>query len=390
MEQIDPRGWASIYIGLIFLITCALLVLVYVLSDSSSPPAGLGFYTVYFMAALLGWIAYTLQQVADVPMPLDVPAVAAILNSYILFIAASQRAGVGTGRGVLGAFAMGACFSVFFLAPPDMFVVQSVAAGLLFACVGVVSALRSWRRDNVGDAITAMATLPVVVGMPVALYHSLVNHDAATAGTLAFGAHSGAFVMVAIGFLASVVIEYQQQLSHLATEDPLTRLLNRRGLEKALRVTLAHAARERLPTSAILLDIDRIREINDSFGHETGDQVILRVAQMLQRMSRASDVVARTGGEEFILVLPHTNLEAARILAERIRESVAGHSMIIDRHRIPVTASLGVACAAGNVELDALSQQAERALHLAKQGGPNRIASVDRNPVRLSTNTGPT
>ena len=83
MQLITPENWAVIHVGLIFMITCTLMVIVYVLSDSSNPIPGLGLYTVYFMAALLGWIAYTLKQVADIPMPVDVPSVAAILNSYL-------------------------------------------------------------------------------------------------------------------------------------------------------------------------------------------------------------------------------------------------------------------------------------------------------------------
>jgi diguanylate cyclase (GGDEF)-like protein len=184
-------------------------------------------------------------------------------------------------------------------------------------------------------------------------------------------------------------VEYQQHLSQMATQDPLTRLLNRRGLESALHITLAHSARQQLPTSAIMVDIDRCKEINDNFGPEAGDQVIRRVAEYLQRMSRASDVVARTGGEEFLLVLPHTTLDAARTLAERMRVAVAEHPLVIEGQRIPVTASLGVASMVGSDDLDKLSQDADRALHLAKRGGANRVASVENRPIHLSTNAGP-
>ena len=90
--------------------------------------------------------------------------------------------------------------------------------------------------------------------------------------------HSSAYALVAIGFLASVLIEYQQHLSHLATEDPLTRLLNRRGLEDALHISLAHASRETCPPPPSCVDIDHFKQVNDSFGHEVGDHVIRQVA----------------------------------------------------------------------------------------------------------------
>lgn len=385
MEQIFPENWAFMHFGLIFSITCAQMLVVYVLSDSSNPPAGLGLYTVYFMAALLGWIALTLQHGADIPMALDVPSVASVLNSYILFMAAGQRCGITRGRYVLGIICLAACLSVFFLSAQRMFVVQISTAALFFAGVGVMSAWRSWNQRNIGDAIIAYAAAMMVAGIPIALYQLLGADNYAKAQAIAFGVHSSAYALVAIGFLASVLIEYQQHLSHLATEDPLTRLLNRRGLEGALYISLAHASRQELTTSAIMIDIDHFKKVNDSFGHEVGDNVIKQVAEFLQRMSRASDVVARTGGEEYLLVLPDTGLDAARILAERIRVAIAERPMVVDHQRISITVSLGVASVVGEVDLDALSREADRAMYLAKRGGRNRVASVENNPVHLST-----
>ena len=388
MEQIFPESWAFIFFGLIFSITCAQMLVVYVLSDAGNPPAGLGLYTVYFMAALLAWIALTLQQGASIPMAVDVPSVASILTSYILFMAAGQRAGITRGRVVLGVICLIACLSVFFLPPPRMFVVQTSAAALFFAGAGLLCARRAWQQRNIGDAIIAWAALTMVVGIPAALYQLQGVANYPVAQTIAFGVHSSAYALVAIGFLASVLIEYQQHLSHLATEDPLTRLLNRRGLEGALYISLAQAGRQGLPTAAIMVDIDHFKEINDSFGHETGDHVIRQVAGILQQMSRASDVVARTGGEEYLLILPATTLDAARILAERIRAAIGERPLLVDQQRIPVTVSLGVACVTGEVDLDELSQEADRAMYLAKRGGRNRVASVENKPVHLSTAAG--
>lgn len=385
MEQIHASNWIIIYFGLIFLVTAAQIVVVYAMSDATNPVAGLGLFAVYFMAALLGWIAFALQQGSNVPMAVDVPSVASVLNSYILFLAAGQRAGVKGGRYILGAVCLVACLSVFFLRPHEMFAMQSGAAAIFLGAAGALCAWRCWKKGNIGDGLIAAAGLLMLLGTGVALYQWLVLGDFPLAQSVVFGIYSCAYVLVALGFLASVLLEYQQNLSHLAMEDPLTQLLNRRGLENALHVTLAQAARGQLPTAAIMVDIDHFREMNTNFGNEAGDQVIRQVARYLLRMCRASDVVARTGGDEFLLILPQTDLEGARLLAERVRIDIAERPLVVNQQRIPVTVSLGVTAAFGDIDLDKLSQEADRAMHLAKRGGRNRIASVDSKPIHLTT-----
>ncbi len=385
MQEIHPDNWVVMYFGLIFLITGAQMVVVYVLSDAGNPTPGLGLYAVYFMAALLGWIAFALQHGSGVPMALDIPSVASILNSYILFMAVGQRAEIKRGRYVLGVICLIACLSVFFLRPREVFGVQTVTATFFFAATGLLCGWRSWKKGNVGDAITTAAAVLMVAGMPVALYQWLVLGNYAQAQVVAFGVYSSAYTLVALGFLASVLIEYQQNLSHLATEDPLTQLLNRRGLENAMNVTLAQATRQQLPTAAIMIDIDHCKEVNSNFGNDAGDQVIRQVAQYLQRVSRASDVVARTGGDEFLLILANTDLDGARILAERIRVDIAERPLLVNQQRIPITVSVGVAGAIGDADLDRLSQEADRAMYLAKRGGRNRVASVENKPIHLRT-----
>jgi diguanylate cyclase (GGDEF)-like protein len=385
MQQIFTDNWAYMLFGIIFAITSAQLMVVYVLAESSKPPAGLGLFTVYFMASLLGWIALTLQQGTGVHLALDVPSVATIINSFILFMAMGQRAAIRRGRLLLGLVCLAACLCVFFLAPRQMFIVQAGSAALFFGATGLLAGWRAWQTRNIGDAIIAGAGAIVVTGMAAAILQLYGQPDFRTAQTLAFGVHSTAYSLVAIGFLASVLIEYQQHLSQLATEDPLTRLLNRRGLEEALQVTLAHASRQEHATSAIMVDIDHFKGVNDSFGQDTGDHVIRQVAEVLNRMSRASDVVARTGGEEFLLILPDTELNAARVLAERIREAIGARPLLVDSQRIPITVSLGVASKTGAVNLDELSVEADRAMYLAKHGGRNRVASVEHKPVHLTT-----
>ena len=383
MEQIFPENWALMHYSIILSLTAAQMLVVYSLSDSSNPPAGLGLYTVYFMAALLGWIAFTLQQGSTLYMGVDVPAVASIINSYILFLANAQRARQTRGRYALGAICLIAILSVFFAPPKQMFLVHSLAVWLFWLGTGLYAGLRGWRQSNIGDAIIAGAALLMVIGLPLASLRLHTSGELATSQAIMLGVYSAAYALVVVGFLASVVIEYQQHLAHLATEDPLTRLLNRRGLEDALQLSLAAAARHQHSSSVIMADLDHFKSINDSFGHETGDRVIQQVARILDRMCRTSDVVARTGGEEFLLVLPNTDLASARVLAERIREAVGEHPLLVDQQRVPVTISLGVASTVGEVDLYELYDEADRALYIAKRGGRNRVATVEHKPVHL-------
>lgn len=387
MVDIFPENWAVLLLGLLFLLTLAQLLVTYVLSDSVTPPAGVGLFTVYFMATLLGWIAFSLQQNTGMPMAVDVPAVAAILNSYLLFLAAGQRARDPRGRIALGIACLLGCLSVFFLLPKAMYLTQSGLSGLFFAATGLLCGRRALSKRNVGDAIIAGAAALVVVAVPVAHYQLLVGDDMRLARVITFGAYVWCFALLVVGFLTSVLFEYQQHLSHLATEDPMTGLLNRRGLDDTLRISLAKANREDIETAAIMVDIDHFQNVNDSFGHEAGDYVLREVAATLDRLSRSSDAVARIGGEEFVLVLPDTDLASARVLAERICNALGERPLLVDQQRIPITVSLGVASLRGNITLDELCRESDRAMYLAKRSGRNRVASVEPNTMHLS-NTG--
>ncbi|MEH6593228.1 MAG: GGDEF domain-containing protein, partial [Halioglobus sp.] len=171
-----------------------------------------------------------------------------------------------------------------------------------------------------------------------------------------------------------------------ATHDPLSKVYNRRGMDEALQLSLAAAQRRDLSTSAIMVDIDHFNQINGSFGPEVGDHLIRKVATIMKKMSRSSDVVARVDGKKFMLVLPETKLNSAKVLAERIRLAIGERPLLVAEQRIAVTASVGVTTIQGEITLDALSREADQALYLAKQSGRNQVASIDHDPVHLSNN----
>ncbi len=166
----------------------------------------------------------------------------------------------------------------------------------------------------------------------------------------------------------------QEQLHDQANRDWLTGLYNRRYLA----AELARIGHEGLdgPFSVAVLDIDRFKSINDRFGHATGDQVMAGVGQLLSAAVRGSDVVVRSGGEEFVLLMPFTDLDAATACCRRICDTIRGHSWTTPAGKLRVTASVGVATSTDAKELDAVMKLADHRLYDAKQAGRDLVNSV--------------
>lgn len=168
----------------------------------------------------------------------------------------------------------------------------------------------------------------------------------------------------------------RDELRLQATHDHLTGLLNRRAFYEDAAVAFEQAQRLSLPLSVLLLDVDHFKLVNDQYGHSVGDQALQLLARTLEKAKRATDQVARWGGEEFAMLLPNTSLEDARIVAERIR-------LYISQSRLPLTddtalslrVSIGLTSTStqSNTSLDDLLRQADGALYRAKDEGRNRV-----------------
>ena len=164
------------------------------------------------------------------------------------------------------------------------------------------------------------------------------------------------------------------ELAAVAERDPLTGLGNRRHLDRRCAELLPGAARDSLPLSLALLDIDHFKQVNDRHGHAVGDQVLMLVAQLLRDNTRAGDVLARYGGEEFVVVLPGMGVERAAEVCERLRKSVAACAFA--EHGLAagvITVSIGLA-SAGSYHLQGLLHAADAALYRAKREGRDRVA----------------
>ena len=165
------------------------------------------------------------------------------------------------------------------------------------------------------------------------------------------------------------------ELERVALLDSLTGLANRRHLDARAEVELSSARRSGEPLSVIAFDIDHFKSVNDRWGHAAGDAVLQMVAQCAAQTLRPTDFLARTGGEEFLILLPATTTEAAVQAAERVRVAIAARRITLADHSLSVTSSFGVATLGeGDLALSAVIGRADGALYEAKHAGRNQVA----------------
>jgi diguanylate cyclase (GGDEF)-like protein len=174
------------------------------------------------------------------------------------------------------------------------------------------------------------------------------------------------------------------QLHHVSTIDALTQVYNRAHLIDVLGREFKRFQRTGQPLSCIMIDLDHFKNINDTYGHNFGDEVLVALAQLLRGSIRETDILGRYGGEEFLCLLPGADLEGARALAEKIRRAVEAKPFSQGFFTIDLTASFGVASTsqAGVGNHDQLLQWADRALYRAKQTGRNRVCCAGEEAER--------
>jgi diguanylate cyclase (GGDEF)-like protein len=181
-------------------------------------------------------------------------------------------------------------------------------------------------------------------------------------------------------------------LFELTVRDPLTRAYNRRYLDAHLPSELAFAARRGMPVSILLVDIDKFKSVNDSYGHAVGDLVLQLVATSIQRLLRPYDALCRFGGEEFVVVARDTSSRNGEILADRIRHHVAALTFEVPEGRASVTVSIGVASISpgmGEIDLESVLDTVDRALYEAKGAGRNCVRVAGHVPAPTAPSTAP-
>jgi len=173
------------------------------------------------------------------------------------------------------------------------------------------------------------------------------------------------------------LLHANERLQMLADKDPMTKLFNRRYYNQEIEANFLIAQRYKTPLSLFILDIDHFKKVNDTYGHAVGDEVIKVVASEMQKIVRRTDIPTRYGGEEFVIILPQTDLEDAFLVAQRLCENIAQRELSFNLEKevkFSVTVSIGVA--SFNKEddsADKILQRADKALYTVKESGRNGV-----------------
>jgi len=175
--------------------------------------------------------------------------------------------------------------------------------------------------------------------------------------------------------VGSRVVQYQQHLKYQTQIDPLTGLFNRRAFEKKIQEEFDRSLRYHNPFSLLILDVDNFKMINDTYGHHGGDAVLKKISETLHDNTRKSDFTCRYGGEEFVLILPETDIDNAAQVAGKIHEAIRTHTFGTSTHPFKLTVSIGVSSTSSQFYSDwrLMLNDADKALYVAKNSGKDRI-----------------
>lgn len=349
------------------------------------------------LAYFLG-VAYLMVEAA---MPFVADARWPVVLAFALFLAATAAFNVGVARKYEVAFPWRMSAAIFVVSvvavalvqdlprhsfvrmmayQAPYFVMQAIGAGLVM----------SSRLRRVLDYAFAMLLAASAVHFLVKPFLAAhlggwgANPQAYLQSNYAMASQTiGTILAMAIALMMLVILvrDLVSHMTETSETDALSGLLNRRGFERQASRASAQAVEQGMPVSLIIADIDHFKSINDSFGHATGDRVISAFAQFLRSALSAHHVAGRIGGEEFAIVLPGTNLVAARLFAEGVRGTAGGLYVEGLPQTLRFTASFGVAELARGESLSDLMQRADQALYDAKKSGRDRVRVASNNAV---------
>ncbi len=354
--------------------------------DSSKSPS-LSIWTISKQCQAAAWLLLYFRGNGLVPDPISIPA-----GSAVLFVGVALESGAlweGAGHAgwrritypLLG-LAIAAFLACYVIDEVGLRVVA--AALILGACYlsGAAALATGWRgatmlRRFLVVASTVLALLVAARGLLVLMPGGWGWLSNGMLQSLSSGAFYLLMLMGGFGYLLLAREQQQQELARQALVDPLTDVPNRRGFFDKLAPWMALARRPGPPTALVLIDLDRFKRVNDSYGHPAGDALLRQVIDVCKKQLRDSDQLGRLVGVEFALLLPRTGPAEALLVAERMRAAIAGGAIKTERAMISMTASFGVTTIRAEDSTVSLFKRADQALQKAKQGGRNRVAEPD-------------
>ena len=340
-----------------------------------------------FAVAALQWFGNLLGALLLPGSRLYFPVVSALvlLSSYLILAGFRRRAGLGASRAMIaaGIASLGVIVYGCFFNP---YPIYKSAPTLLYGAAAMLLGARSFFVDGrvrgrphhmVVAMLVVFAVYSLAAGTLAAFSSAVLPPDPQAAQpffrvVMLLGLPA-MFVATGVICVFLLAIDMADDMRRLAQSDPLTGILNRRGMQRAVEPMLAAARRHRRPLAIAVADLDHFKMVNDRFGHQAGDLALKRFAECVSIALRQSDQFARLGGEEFVFLLPDTDLDQASEAMERMRRRVA-HLHAEGSLPFPITASFGVAqFAPGDADLKQSFDRADAALYQSKLAGRNRV-----------------
>lgn len=258
-------------------------------------------------------------------------------------------------------------FLLSFLIVPVIFqngqMPQILKSALAFAVFAVVAGLYilSWQLPSYWVASVDLTRLLFILNLLI---------------TVVFLAITSHICELAALNAEKALLSTNKKLAELATTDPVTNLVNRRIILSRIEQEKYRMERGSKPFTLIMVDVDNFKQVNDQYGHNGGDYVLVNLAELISMSLRKQDEVARWGGDEFLIMLPETDVEGGQIVAEKIRSRILTTPFEYRETRIPVTVTLGVGTSDVGIGVGSCIRKADQALYQGKQAGKNRVGII--------------
>ena len=379
MPKINLEFYVYALFMVIFVAMTAILLVMKTLQNKELSFPALHTYYLYFASGIGGFLVLAIKDGIGLTFELSITIITFIVSSFILLLAVGEFPNQSKGKIVIQLTHLAlVAVSLFISNIAYQILFLSIYIIATYSLISYFSMYTAKRERNIGSSIIGFTSMVMVITGFTMLYLFIGLHNIAYVYYVSVISSATGFLLVGIGVLALILIRQYQQLSQLATQDPLTGLLNRRGMEHALLLSIGAAKRFGRFISVIALDVDFFKKINDRYGHDAGDAVLVEISKVLSATARKSDVCCRIGGEEFLIVLPDTDTKGVMAAAQRVHQSVSAMSVHHGSHIITATCSIGIATQKGDITIETLLKEGDEALYQAKEIERNQICTVAR------------